>query len=29
MFDFQVEQNVTLARKSIDDCQNRERAWIA
>ncbi len=29
MFDFQVEQNVALARKFIDDCQNRERAWIA
>jgi hypothetical protein len=29
MFDFQVEQNVGLARKFVDEFQKRDRAWQA
>jgi len=29
MFDFQVQQNVTLVRNLLPSCQNRERAWMA
>ncbi len=28
MFDFQVEQNATLVRNLLPQCQNRERAWL-